>query len=44
MQQHKPATRMMVISDLHLGGVEPCMMSQPQQLSTFIAGLPQRLA
>jgi len=34
----------MVISDLHLGGVEPCMMSQPQRLAAFIASLPQRLA
>ena len=44
MKQHKPATRLVVISDLHLGGVEPCMMSQPQQLAAFIASLSQRLA
>jgi len=34
----------MVISDLHLGGVAPYMMSQPQRLAAFIASLPQRLA
>jgi UDP-2,3-diacylglucosamine pyrophosphatase LpxH len=44
MEQPKPVTRLVVISDLHLGGVEPCMMTQPQQLAAFIAGLPQRLA
>ena len=44
MKKTKTATRLMVISDLHLGGVEPYMMSQPQRLAAFIASLPQRLA
>jgi hypothetical protein len=34
------ATRLVVISDLHLGGVGPYMMSQPQQLAAFIEGVP----
>lgn len=33
------ATRLIVISDLHLGGTEPYMMSQPQQLAAFIEHL-----
>lgn len=38
----KPS-RLVVISDLHLGGEEPAMMSQPSRLAAFIAGLPSRL-
>jgi hypothetical protein len=34
--QQSPATRIIVISDLHLGGVEPPMMSQQQQLAEFM--------
>lgn len=39
----KPS-RLIVISDLHLGGASPTMMSRPRDLAAFIAGLPQRLA
>lgn len=35
-------TRLFVISDLHLGGSAPAMMSFPQQLADFIASLPGR--
>ena len=35
-----PATRVMIISDLHLGGVAPYMMSQPQHLAAYLAWLP----
>ena len=38
----KPA-RLVVISDLHLGGMSPTMMSRPKELGAFIGGLPQRL-
>ena len=34
-----PATRVMIISDLHLGGVAPYMMSQPQHLAAYLAWL-----
>lgn len=33
-------TRIIVISDLHLGGSPPAMMSFPGRLAEFIAGLP----
>jgi UDP-2,3-diacylglucosamine pyrophosphatase LpxH len=36
------ATRLFVISDLHLGGDAPAMMSFPQELADFIDGLPGR--
>ena len=36
-------TRVVVISDLHLGGSEPRMMQQPQALAAFIRALPGRL-
>jgi UDP-2,3-diacylglucosamine pyrophosphatase LpxH len=39
----KPA-RLVVISDLHLGGAKPAMMSQPARLADFIAGLPKLLS
>lgn len=39
----RSATRVFVISDLHLGG-EPAMMSRPALLAEFIDGLPARLA
>jgi UDP-2,3-diacylglucosamine pyrophosphatase LpxH len=39
----KPA-RLIVISDLHLGGESPAMMSHPKELGGFISGLPGRLA
>lgn len=37
------AIRVIVISDLHLGGNEKCMMSHPESLATFLYSLPQRL-
>lgn len=37
----KPS-RLFVISDLHLGGEAPTMMSQPKKLAEFIAGLPDK--
>ena len=37
------ATRLIVVSDLHLGGSEPCMMSRPDALAAFVDGLPARL-
>lgn len=36
------ATRIFVISDLHLGGDAPTFMSFPKVLAEFIDGLPQR--
>ncbi len=36
----KPS-RLIVISDLHLGGEAPTMMSQPKRLAAFIARLPE---
>src|SRR5262245_47534318 len=36
--------RLIVISDLHLGGEMPFMMSQPAKLAAFIEGLPGRVA
>lgn len=39
MEQSR-ATRLIIISDLHLGGTEPYMMSKPQQLAEFIERLP----
>ena len=39
----KPS-RLIVISDLHLGGDPPAAMSQPGKLASFIDGLPQLLA
>jgi UDP-2,3-diacylglucosamine pyrophosphatase LpxH len=38
------AIRLIVISDLHLGGLAPHMMSQPDQLAVFIDRLPQQQA
>jgi len=38
------ATRLIAISDLHLGGVAPYMMSNPERLAAFIDSLPGRLA
>ena len=43
MRTPSHATRLIVISDLHLGGEAPAMMSQPTRLATFIAQLPQHL-
>jgi hypothetical protein len=40
MMEQAQATRLIVISDLHLGGVEPYMMSQPQKLAAFIERVP----
>lgn len=37
------AKRVVVISDLHLGGVEPAMMSHAVELADFLRGLPARL-
>ncbi len=34
-----PHRRLVVISDLHLGGTVPHMMSQPQRLANFVNGL-----
>jgi UDP-2,3-diacylglucosamine pyrophosphatase LpxH len=39
----KPS-RLVVISDLHLGGSEPYQMSQHQRLAGFVAGLPKLLS
>ena len=36
----KTVSRLFVISDLHLGGDAPSMMSHPEALSSFIDGLP----
>ncbi len=38
------ATRLIVISDLHLGGFPPYMMSNPERLAAFIDGLPEKRA
>ena len=38
------AARLIVISDLHLGGASPTMMSRPKELAAFVAGLPSELA
>jgi hypothetical protein len=38
------AKRLIVISDLHLGGDAPFMMSHPDALAAFIEGLPARAA
>lgn len=38
------ATRLIVISDLHLGGIASYMMSNPNRLAAFIDSLPGRLA
>jgi len=35
--------RVFAISDLHLGGAKPAMMSHAQELATFIDSLPTRL-
>lgn len=35
-----PATRVIVISDLHLGGAPPCMMSHTEPLEKFLRHLP----
>lgn len=40
----KTATRAIVISDLHLGGKPPFMMSRPNRLAGFLDGLPSKLA
>jgi UDP-2,3-diacylglucosamine pyrophosphatase LpxH len=37
------ATRVAIISDLHLGGDRPGMMSRPERLARFLATLPQRV-
>lgn len=37
------ATRAIVISDLHLGGSPPYMMSRPERLAAFLDGLPASL-
>jgi UDP-2,3-diacylglucosamine pyrophosphatase LpxH len=37
------ARRVFVISDLHLGGEPPTMMSTPDRLAAFIESLPSRL-
>ena len=37
------ASRVIVISDLHLGGSPPYMMSRPDRLAAFLAGLPPKL-
>lgn len=38
----KKSTRLIVISDLHLGGDEPTMCSRPDVLASFIEQLPCR--
>lgn len=38
------ATRAIVISDLHLGGSPPYMMSQPMRLAAFLDALPSKLS
>lgn len=38
------AGRVFVISDLHMGGVQPTMMSRPVELANFINSLPSRRA
>jgi len=43
VDRQKRVTRLIAISDLHLGGVEPHMMSQPKRLADFISSLPKRL-
>lgn len=35
--------RIIVVSDLHLGGHSPCMMSRPERLATFVESLPGRI-
>lgn len=40
---HSPS-RLIVISDLHLGGGEPFMMSHPERLADFVAGAPKLLS
>ena len=37
------ARRVFVISDLHIGGLPPAMMSAPDRLAAFIESLPSRL-
>lgn len=37
-------THLIVISDLHLGGPPPTMMSHPERLADFIAGLPGKVS
>src|SRR3954464_2810083 len=37
------STRVIVISDLHLGGEPPVMMSRPAPLASFIESLPALL-
>jgi UDP-2,3-diacylglucosamine pyrophosphatase LpxH len=37
------ARRVFVISDLHLGGLPPTMMSTPDRLAVFIESMPSRL-
>src|SRR5690554_6052527 len=41
---NKSSQRVFVISDLHLGGESPSMMSKPEQLAEFIRGLSERLS
>jgi len=42
MTTNKQSTRLFVISDLHLGGQEPAMMSKPGILADFIDWLPSQ--
>ncbi len=44
MSSPQRPTRVVVISDLHLGGGERPMMSRPERLVRFLATLPDRLA
>src|SRR5690348_11637279 len=37
-----PRRRVVVVSDLHLGGDAPRMMSRPDRLASFVASLPAR--
>ena len=37
------ATRVFVISDLHLGGAKPAMMSHAKDLANFVNELPKQL-
>ncbi|HYO51685.1 hypothetical protein [Archangium sp.] len=39
----KRATRAIIISDLHLGGSPPYMMSRPERLAAFLESLPASL-
>jgi UDP-2,3-diacylglucosamine pyrophosphatase LpxH len=41
-QKRTSARRLFVISDLHLGGTPPPMMTSTKELATFISNLPER--